>query len=84
MKQDYREAGDGLCSMTLGDRTTNNGLQPQQQKIRLEIRRILLTWRVVKHWNRNPREGGESPSLETFEEQTRQTLGMVSLKMTLP
>ena len=43
-----------------------NGLKLHQDKIRLDIRKNLFTKRVVKHWNRLPREMVESPSLNMY------------------
>ncbi|KFQ56759.1 hypothetical protein N334_13560, partial [Pelecanus crispus] len=67
LKGAYRKDGDNLFSKACCDRTRRNGFKLKKNRFRLDIRKKLFTMRVVRHWNRLPREVVEAPSLETFQ-----------------
>ncbi|KFV68444.1 hypothetical protein N307_04687, partial [Dryobates pubescens] len=51
-----------------------NGLKLEEGRFSLDIRKKFYTVRVVRHWNRLPREAVDTPSLEVFKARLDEAL----------
>lgn len=59
----HRKDGAGLFTRACSNRTRRNGLKLSKGRFRSDIRKKFFTVRVMRHWNRLPREAVDIPSL---------------------
>jgi len=65
LKGAHRKPGEGLSRRARSDRMKGSGFKLQKSLFRLgkkKIKKKLFTLRVVRHWNRLPRETVDAPS----------------------
>jgi len=56
LKGASKRAGRGVFMRTCRYRTRGNAFKMKEGRVRLDIRKKFFTMRVVRHWNRLPRE----------------------------
>ncbi|KAK4824902.1 hypothetical protein QYF61_021417 [Mycteria americana] len=67
LKGAYKKDRDKLFSRACCNSTRGNGFKLKEGRFRLNTRKTFFMMKVVKHWNRLPREVVDAPFLETFK-----------------
>ncbi|KFQ41337.1 hypothetical protein N333_10251, partial [Nestor notabilis] len=75
LKGAYKDAGERLFVRDCSGRTKGNGFKLKQGNFRLDLRKKFFTVRVVRHWNRLPKEVVSAPTLEVFKARLDRALG---------
>ncbi|GAB0182187.1 hypothetical protein GRJ2_000684000 [Grus japonensis] len=75
LKGAYRKAGEGLFMRECSDRTRGNGFKLRDSRFKSDVRKKFFIVRVLRHWNRLPREAVDAPSLEVFKARLDEALG---------
>jgi len=75
---------ENIFSRACCNRTRSNGFKLREARFRLDIKKKFFTIRVVKSWNRLPREVVDAPSLGTSQARLDGALSsLIQLKMFL-
>jgi len=67
LRRGHGEGSAELFCLGYSDRTSRSGSKLCQGRFRPDIRNHLFTERVVKHWNRFPRDMVDAPCLSVFK-----------------
>ncbi|KAJ7398384.1 hypothetical protein BTVI_125828 [Pitangus sulphuratus] len=86
LKGAYKKDGKGLFTGACSDKARGNGFKLKENRFTLDMRKKFFAVRVVRHWNRLPREAVDALSLEVFKARLVGALSdlvwrMVSLPM---
>jgi len=74
LKGDCKKAGEGHFTKACSNRARCNGFKLKEGRFRLDIRKKFFTTRVLRHWNRLPREAVDAPSLAVFKARLDEAL----------
>ena len=75
LKGVYKQEGNQLFEGVDNRRTKRNYFKLNEGRFRLDVRGKVFTMRVVRCWNRLPREVEDVPSLEVFKSRLDGALG---------
>ena len=75
LKGVYKPEGNQLFTREEHDRTKGNGFKLKEDRYGLDVRGKFFTERVMRCWNRLPREAEDASSLEVFKARLDEALG---------
>lgn len=75
LKGAYKQEGRQLFERVDNSRTRGNGFKLREGRFRLDVQGTFFTMRVVRCWNRLPREVVDAPSLKVFKARLDGALG---------
>ena len=78
LKGAYKQEGGKLFERVDNSRTRGNGFKLREGRFTLDVRGKFFTMRVVRCWNRLPREVVDAPSLEVFKARLDGALGSLA------
>ena len=70
----YPAVSNTCITRACSDRTSGNGFRLNEGRFTLDIRKKFFAMRVVKHWNRSPREAVAAPSMAEFKARLDEAL----------
>ena len=74
LKKDYKQEGNQLFTLVVCDGTRGNEVKLEEGRSRLDVREKFFTERLVRCWNRLPRDIVDAPALEVFKARLDEAL----------